>query len=60
MKKIHSLRRQGLLIVSLGIGILIGKLGMNVSVIFFLLLIVIWLFSYDIAVENQFGRRNKR
>ncbi|WP_086349909.1 hypothetical protein [Candidatus Enterococcus clewellii] len=59
MQKIHSLRRQGLLLMALGLGIVIGRTGINESLVVLIVLMIVWLFSYDFAVENQFGRRKR-
>lgn len=60
MKKIHGLRRTGVLLFALGIGVLIGRNEMSLSSPIVYLAFILWLLIYDFAAEKQYQGRVKR
>lgn len=59
LKKIYKIRRTGVLILSLGLGMLLGQMEPSWKIIGFSLTIILWLLFYDFAVEDYAKKGNK-
>ncbi|EGO2751815.1 hypothetical protein SAV58_001749 [Enterococcus faecalis] len=53
MKKIWSLRRQGVLLMTLGLGVVIGRTNNPYTVPVLIFLYIAWLLFYDFAMEGR-------
>lgn len=59
MKKIHELRRAGVLLLTLGLGMMIGRLDNTWVLIGFITAFFMWVLIYDLVVEDQFKKERK-
>lgn len=53
MRKVQSLRRQGVLLGMLILGTLLGRFGTDVAVSIVAGIFIIWLLAYDFATEGR-------
>lgn len=59
MKKVWSLRRQGILLMTLGLGVFIGKANNPYTIPVLIFLYIAWLLFYDFAMEGQSSKQKK-
>lgn len=59
MKKVWKLRRAGVLVLAVGLGVLLGQLGTNIVVAGFIVVSIMWLLVYDFATEERFLREER-
>lgn len=60
MKKIHGLRRTGVLLFALGVGVLLGRKEPSISIVALCLAAIFWLLVYDFAAEKQYRKNEQK
>lgn len=60
MKKVFSLRRQGMLLLFFGIGVMCGSKAPLWSVALLIIAAVVWLMAYDSVVFEKTERKGKK
>lgn len=60
MRKIHELRRAGVLLLTLGLGAMIGRIDSTWVVIGFITAFFMWVLLYDLVIEDQFKKERNR
>lgn len=59
MKKIWSLRRQGVLLMTLGLGVVIGRTNNPYTIPVLIFLYIAWLLFYDFAMEGRVNEQKR-